>query len=646
MASAAPDSTVRPPLPKSTTAMSLSPSLLSARRRAPTPSMSFSSLNALNPFQAPRSNLSSPGSLYLSPPISTPSFMSPPPRLEAEDYLNSYGGKKKHSSRSGAVSRGSPLALGGLPLHTPAPESVERPLSPDGASKDEVETTARASNVKAMLCDVHEQTQQQHWLSSPFSSTNKTQKLLQDIEQPAMCFPKEINESPAVISLKRLSVSGGDTTAKVSPEIDDGSQPSPGVLGSLFRKIDMDPPDLKRSDDDQTTMAPWYGIRRQNTAPRDRDKRQLKMNETSAAVLGLEIPATITLRKATGLFQIERDPGSDDPALTDQLNGTREGSLTSPTTCTLVEFDSRLLSNPESDHQHKSSKVTADGPGLLVSNLASRRSTSSDSRRQSLAETAVTVSNTFPSPAILASPVSGPSSIKEAERRFSVVHIKSRKSLHQVIWREDDTFSGSETSSESSSLTRPASSKLPELSKNSPERTTPASKKADEPQISSPTIPQPGALTPDDPVTAGNLAIFKAVERQPEGQMLQWSWGVAEDPPYDPTDSSEAALSLYCTLEKAKEAKDNGPFGTIPAIPRLSIPEDEGSPPPGHSLGTSRRGSFAVDTTSLVSTMRERESGNRRSISIAPFMLSSLGDGDANDNHDNGRASRRFSRVE
>ncbi len=613
--------------------------------------MSFSSLNALNPFQAPRSNLSSPGSLYLSPPISTPSFMSPPPRQEAEDYLNSYGGKKKHSSRSGAVSKGSPLALGGLLLHTPtAPESIERSLSPDAASKDEMETTARASNVKAMLCDVHEPTQQQRWLSSPFSSTDNTQKPLQDIERPAMCFPKEINESPAVVSLKRLSVFGGDTTAKVSPETDEVSQPSPGVLGSLFRRIDTDPPDLKRSEADQTTMIPWYGIRRQNTAPRDRDKRQLKVNETSAAVLDLEIPATITLRKATGLFQIERDPGSDDPALTDQLKGTRDGSLTSPATCTLVEFDSRLLSNPENDDQHKTSNVTADGPGLSVSNLASRRLTSSDSRRQSLAETAVTVSSIFPSPAILASPVSGSSSVKEAERRFSVVHIKSRKSLHQVIWREDDTSSGSETSSESSSLTRPASSRIPELSKNSPERShlqaTPASRKADEPHTSSPTTSQPGALTPDDLVTAENLAMFKAAERQPEGQMLQWSWGVAEDAPYDPTDSSEAAMSLHRTLEKAEEAKDNGPFGTMPAIPRLSIPEDEGSPPPGHALGTSRRGSFAVDTTSLGSTMRERESGNRRSISITPFMLSSLGDGDANDNHDNERASRRFSRVE
>ncbi|KAI4262535.1 MAG: hypothetical protein L6R42_002293 [Xanthoria sp. 1 TBL-2021] len=645
MASAAPNSTVRPPLTKSATAESLPPSLLSARRRVPTPSMSFNSLNSLNPFQAPRSNVSSPGSLYLSPPISTPPFMSPPPRLVAEDYLTSSGGKKKHSSRSGAVSKGSPLVLQGLPLHRPAtPESDERPHSPNAASKDEVDIIASASNVKASK--VHDQTQQQRWLPSPFSSTTNTQNPLKEVERPSMRFPREINESLAVVSLKRLSEFVGDTTANLSSETDEVSQPSLGVLGSLFRKSDMDPPDPKRSDDDQTSTTPWYGIRRRSTAPLGRDKRQSRKNETSPAILGLEIPATITLRKATGLFQLGPDPASDDPALTDQLNRTREGSITSPTICTLVDFDSRSLSNPDNDHQQKGSNDTANGSGLFVSNLSSKRLMSSDSRRQSLAETAITFSNIFPSPAILASPVSGPSFINEAERRFSVTHIKSRKSLHQVIWREDDISSSSETSSKSSSLTRPASIKLPDTSENSPEGIPPASSKPDPRHSSSPTLSEPGALTPDGPVTIEKLATSNAAERQPKGQMLRWSWAVAEDAPYDPTDSSEAAKSLHCTLDRHDEAKDHAPFGTMPTIPRLSIPVDEGSPAPSLSLGISRRGSFAVDTTSLASTTREREAGNRRSISITPLMLPRLGDGDANNSHDDRQAIRRCSRVE
>lgn len=575
--------------------------------------------------------------------------MSPPPRLDAEDYLNSSGGKKKHSSRLGAVSKGSPLVLQGLPLHRPAtPESDERPQSPNAASKDEVEIIASASNVKATLYKADDQTQQQRWLPSPFSSTTDTQNPLKEVERPSMRFPREINESPAVVSLKRLSEFVGDTTANLSSETDEVSQPSLGVLGSLFKKSDMDPPDPKRSDDDQTSTTPWYGIRRRSTAPLGRDKRQSRKNETSAAILGLEIPATITLRKATGLFQIGPDPASssDDPALTDQLNRTREGSVTSPTTCTLVDFDSQSLSNPDNDYQHNGLNGTANGSGLFVSNPSSKRSMSSDSRRQSLAETAITVSNIFPSPAILASPVSGPSSTNEAERRFSVVHIKSRKSLHQVIWREDDTSSSSETSSKSSSLTRPASIKLPDTSENSPERISPASSKPDPRHTSSPTLSKPGALTPDGPVTAEKLATFNAAERKPKGQMLRWSWAVAEDAPYDPTDSSEAAKSLHFTLERHDEAKDHAPFGTMPAIPRLSVPVDEGSPATGLSLGISRRGSFTVDTSSLASTTREREAGNRRSISITPLMLSRLGDGDANNSHDSRQAIRRCSRVE
>ncbi|KAL8658602.1 MAG: hypothetical protein Q9226_000892 [Calogaya cf. arnoldii] len=590
--------------------------------------MSFNSLNSLNPFQASRSNVSSPGSLYLSPPISTPSFMSPPPRLEAEDYLNSSVGKKKYSSRSGAMSKSSPVVLQGLPVHRPAvPISDERPHPSDVASNDEVENIASASNVKAAPHSVPSQTQQHRWLPSPFLSTTDIQKPLHEIERSSMSFPQEINESPAIMSLRRLSDFREDPIANISSEVDRSPQQSRGVFEFSFRKSGRDSPDSQRSDDDQTATTPWYSIRRRSTAPQDRDKQQPRKDETSTAILGLDIPAIITLRKATGLFQIGPDLGSNGPAFTDQVNRTREGSTTSTTTCTLVDFDSRSLGNPDSNS------------GPFTSNLSSKRPINLDKRGQSSAETAVTVSNIFPSPAILASPVSVPSSV-EAQRRFSVVHIKSRRSLHRVIWREDDTSSSNETSSKSSSPTRPASVNLPDTSENGPGRLSPAGSKPDLRHTFSPIPPKPGALTPNGPVTAAKLETLPGTP--PEGQMLQWSWAAAEDAPYDPMDSSEAAKSLHCAVEKLDEAKDNGPFGTIPAIPRLLIPDEEESPTAGISLGTARRGSFAVEPTSLAGIMREREAGNRRSISITPLMLSRLGD----DSLDSAQAIRRLSRVE
>ncbi|KAL9038317.1 MAG: hypothetical protein Q9180_003210 [Flavoplaca navasiana] len=645
MAFTSPNSVVRPPLTKSATDGVLPPSLLSTRRRAPTPSMSFTSLNSLNPFQAPRSNVSSPGSLYLSPPISTPAFMSPPPRLEAEDYLNSHGGKKKHSSRLGATSKGSPLVLHDLPIQQPTPpESDDRSLRSSG--KDETEVNTKASDGKGTIHNVQSQTQKQCWLPSSFSPGINTQDSHGEIGGSSVYSSHEINQSPAVASLKRLNESGGVATVNVPLESDEVLHPSLRVLGPGVKEGDMDSPDSKQPDDDLIKLIPWCGIRRRSTAPEDRGKQRLRKDETSAASLGLEIPATITLRKATGLFQLGPDTASNMPILTDEINRTVEESTTSPTSCTLVNFDSRSLNNHDYDYRYQVASGTTSGCEFSMSDISSMKMMSPASRRQSFAETAVTVSNTFPSPAILASPTSGPSSTSEAERRFSVVHIKSRKSFHQVIWRENDTSSSSEKSSRSSSLTQPASDHLPERSENSPERISPASSKHDTRHTSSLTLHEQGAFTTNGPVTAENLATFDATETRPEGQMLQWSFSVAEDAPYDPMDSSEEAKSLLTSLETHDEAKNNAPFGTLPAIPQLSFPFNEDFPASDPAPGIARRGSFAVDPKSLGSAMREREAGNRRSISVTPLMLSRLGDGDANASQGNGLGLRRCSRVD
>ena len=581
--------------------------------------------------------------------------MSPPPRLEAEDYLSSLAGKKKHSSRPGPLAKTSPLVGPRQPFHLPdAQRSDERTLSPDPVSKPMVGIIASAPNVKAVLCDVDDETQRLRQPPYPSLITTDSQKPPEETERPPMCHTQEINESPAVIALRRLSEFGGDSRARVSSEVSTISQPLVGVLGSLITMTDINTPDLKQSDEDQITTNLKHGLRKRSTASQDQDQRRLGKNNLSAAFLGLDIPTTITLRKATGLFQIGPglDPRTDAHMLADQPHRTREGSTSSPTTCILVGFDSRSLSSTDQitnrqndDYSHKPSSDKANDCGLSVSNSLLNISMSSDNRRQSLAETAVTVSNAFPSPAILASPLDNPSSVQEVERRFSVVHIKSRKSLHQVIWREDDTSSSSETSSKSVSPTRPASIQQPEASENSPVDKSPASSKTNVRQVSSPALSEHQALTPDALLTAEKLIPFKAAEVHPQSQMLQWSWGGADDVLYDPMDCSKAAKSSHGTPEKHDQSEASAPGTTVSAVPRLSIPTDVEAPDSRLPPGIPRRGSFVVDTTSLASITSEREVGSRRSISITPFMLSRLGVGGPPDDHDGGHASRRFSRV-
>ncbi|KAL8786786.1 MAG: hypothetical protein Q9213_002607 [Squamulea squamosa] len=641
MGSTAASSTVRPPLTKSATAESAPPSLLSTRRRAPTPSLSF---NSLNPFQASRSNVSSPGPLYLSPPISTPSFMSPPPRHEAEDYLSSYGGRKKHPGRPAAVSKTSPL---GVPSHSSqrpaAQDSDEGHLAHEATNRSKVGVVTSASNVKATIHNVDNQTQQQGLLGTTFHTAADSHGPPDDIGQPLMVPSQASSQSPAVVSLRRLSVLEGDRQVSVASETNRTSQPSLGVIGSLFNKNDKTSSDSKQSDDDQLNQQP--AIKRRSTASRDQDKRRGRNAETSAAILGLKIPATITLRKATGLFQLSPSQEAAAHTFADASHFDRKESTSSPTTCTLVGFDSRSLrdpgglSSPDQDYNmYEPTNSTANKLELCLSTPGSKALMSGDSRPQSLAETAVTIANTFPSPAILASPTGKSYPAEETERRFSVVHIKSRKSLHQVIWREDDSSSSSGTSSKSVSPTRSISNNIPEGYEHNTVKHSPASSKASVQQRSSPPLSTHGIFEPNTLVTAEKLVPPNAPKARLEGQMLQWSWGVADDVLYDPVDSSDP-------VDRLDPVEGHTTFATGSAVPRLSIPDDEGPSATHSSPGISRRGSFVLDTTSLASRMPEREAGNRRSISITPLMLARLGDGAIDSIYSGSNANRRFSRV-
>ncbi|KAL8765304.1 MAG: hypothetical protein Q9209_007579 [Squamulea sp. 1 TL-2023] len=551
--------------------------------------------------------------------------MSPPPRHEAEDYLSSYGGKKKHPSRLAAVSKASPL---GVPSHSsqgPATQdSDEGHLLHEATNRNKVGIVASAPNVGTTVHNVDSQTQQQGWLATTIYTTVDSHEPPDGIEQPSMVPPKESSQSPAAVSLRRLSVLGGGRRASVVSEIDKISQPLISAIGSLSNKKDKKPTGSQQLDEDQ--LNPQSGVKRRSTASRDQDKRRGRNIESSAAILGLEIPATITLRKATGLFQLGPSQETAAHTFADASHSDTKGSTSSPTTCRLVGFDSRSHRDPvglsSSNHEYnmyEPTSSTANGPGLCLSTPGSKALMDGDSWPQSLAETAVTFDNTFPSPAILASPTGKSYSAHDTERRFSVVHIKSRRSLHQIIWRGDDSPSSSGTSSKSVSPTRSISIKTPERSENSPVKHSPASSKDSVQQRTSPPLSTHRVLEPNALVTAEKLVTINAPKARPEGQMLQWSWGVADDAPYDPVDNSDP-------VDRLDPVEDHTTLATRSAVPRLSIPDDEGSPTIHHSPGISRRGSFVLDATSLVSRMPEREAGNRRSISITPLMLARLGD--------------------
>lgn len=582
--------------------------------------------------------------------------MSPPPRHEAEDYLNSHalhGGRKKHHARPAAVSRFSePVA------DTQALQSVAVEQRHDGVPLDSTSSTKNAGLIagaadssKPKLSERDNQTQQpQGWSPSPrITTVSDDQTCLDDIEQQSANLPAGTDESFAVLSLRRLSHHGHQSANEPS-HTDKSWQPLRGMLETMFAPSTAT--SRKRSIDDDATPH-HQSLTRRSTAFREGDRRRPRKSEIAAATLGLEIPATITLRKATGLFQL--GPGSRSPVGTgiEESVDAREGSISPPRACTLMGFDSSRAKNAETaegeeeNSLRRSSTVPTQVHELLAATTEQGGSGKIDTRRQSLAETAVTVAQIFPSSAILTCPTKVSPPAVEMEARISVVQVKSRNSLHQIIWREDDTWSSSGISSVSLSPTRSTSAKRSEASDNSPVLRSITNSKANTPQSSSSTLNKEQNLALDPHSAAEESVPFNTAQARPEGQMLQWSWGVAEDAPYDPMDSSDAAKASHGPPEKRKSATADRSFGVSSPLPQLFVPDEaEAAAAARHpSRGISRRGSFAIDSASLASMTPEREAGNRRSISVSPLMLARLGDGRARDSRLGGHTSRRFSRV-
>ncbi|KAI4253588.1 MAG: hypothetical protein LQ352_003600 [Teloschistes flavicans] len=574
-------------------ATSLPSSLLSTKRHAPIPTLSFKSLN---PFQPPKSNVSSPGSLFLSPPISSPSLMSPPPRQEGEDYLSlhtSHIGKKRHQKGTPGASKPSPLIAEGQTRREPA--SRESKDVPD------------------------------------------SQKQLRDHDRPPAVLSGEIEESPAFLSLRRLSQDASDNAANVASNTDGAPKSMLKAMGSFFTTRTAIPSSLQSSHGDSS--SPKVGLRRRSTAFRDGDRRRPSRDETKKALPGLGVPATITLRKATGLFPataVPKDITTGDPS------DAREPRARVQLTCTLIGFDSRSLDGPEwilgeenEQKQRRNSTFSIKGHDLLASTSKSNATGDLDSRRQSLAETAVTVASIFPSAAILASPAKSSPVTTESERRLSVVQIKSRKSVHQVIWREDDTSPSS--SATSMDTISPAHSLSAEDSHKTADGTSQNLVTPSEIGIrASLALPsrEEQSLPPDVLPQGDTHTPTPAVLPRRDDQMFGWSWGTTTDLS-GPQSKGEISATAFSNSLGENKGIDHvwAASGMASAVPQLLIPDDEDCNPAltNQAPYVYRRASFAIDPSALMTTGAGRELGSRRSISVHPSLLASMGEEDGLD---------------
>ncbi|KAL8721460.1 MAG: hypothetical protein Q9225_001872 [Loekoesia sp. 1 TL-2023] len=582
--------------------------------------------------------------------------MSPPPRHETEDYWNSrslHGNKKKHHTRGAGALRTSPLGGTGQSSQASIVEKYDKSLLPpvEATRSTEAEGAAGSLSPSKELkpSTAADTTEQQRW--SPLYTVNpssESQDQPKGNKFPGPVSQQDCSESPAAASLKLLSEVEAEKSKNDSLHSDGTKYSLGGALKSLLTTSDANP--LTSKQPDVKAAASSTFSKRRSSALRDGDRRRPKKEDSKAPFSGLGIPATITLRKATGLFQVSAGIEPPRDASAEETVSTGESSLSSPTAFTLIGFGSQQFDRQEQSKSsqegvqiRKPSVVSTKGQELLLSMPSSKSSGMFDSRRRSVAEPAATVTNIFPSPAIIASPVTSSSPANGPESRFSVVQTKSRNSLHQVIWREDDTSSGSGTCSDHESPTD--SVNLPETSENSPvHRSAPASNISSR-QNSKITLLEEEEFAPDVLVKNKAESPVNPARPHPEGQMLQWSWGGTAGGPFDLTNSNLVERDPPGSNDKEDRLPGKAPPTGPSFVPRLLIPDDDELAPTPHEPGIARRGSFMVDSPSMTSMTAGRELGSRRSICLQPLTLSSLADLGAGENQNGDSTSRRLSRV-
>ncbi|KAL8655124.1 MAG: hypothetical protein Q9210_001071 [Variospora velana] len=506
--------------------------------------------------------------------------MSPPPRHEAMDYMTSRGTKKKNHTRGASTL--SPAGGTGQRVQSPAIEPPDIDIAGSVQSiKQPEEVGGTVSTTISKTLTLTDELQE-HLSLVPQAAVPS----LYDRPQASGGLPDKASSieslgSPAVTALRRLSEVGLRRQSTGSPYALGLSNSLGGTIAWFKPSAEAIPQPRKQSMDGEDTSR--SKARRRSSAFRDGNRRRPEKDNAKAAAPGLKLPATITLRKATGLFNTDTNADAKSDAVSDESPTSRNDSPESPTSCALIAFDSQQLDNPgqtsTSHHDaqiHKHSVISIKGLELAVKVPAANGSTSVRSWQQAGAAPVVTVTDVYPSPAILASPIKTTSFTDLPERRFSVVKIHSRKSVHRVIWCEDDGSCSNGASSDPVSPTGETSAgsvKSISPSENSPVRTLSASKVVSRQSFESTSYSEhsfpPKVLMESEcnaPSSMSNL--------HPEGQMFQWLWGAdlgSLETTAEPSNNAERPSQSASKLGSAKE----NPPAVVSWVPHLMVPDDE-----------------------------------------------------------------------
>lgn len=503
--------------------------------------------------------------------------MSPPPRREADDYMNVHvhdldNHKRKHprnKTRKLYNTRGSE---GSRPLQRPSGSGPE---------------TATSNGSDCELCAAG--------ISNSDEDGGSNAPPIKILGRPDL--PKHLHGTQNTSEVDGVHVQTLPIQGSLPVAVDDPDSPAVNALQSLSLQIPMrsNSQGLRRVSTALTntfnlirpnpsvsfTAAPSHNaskkveesLRRssahsKNLAYVDTNRRRPTFKEGKDTFQTLGTPATITLRKASNVYATSPITTSMSASLTRQED--HERAADAPASELLAFYSSPTLEkrptltdlpSPESAEAPRSPKEQPIFTFDIESPSSRRTSKSvaqfsdiSNARRCSMpAEAALTFADVHVAPGSFAV---GPKSRKQSleltefSRRISTVHFWSRSSVHEVIWREDETTSDSSltTSSRASQHVGHSFRSTP-----SPESESSPTK---EPAIESKETK--AAL----PVVSDSQSMFTKMPNN----LFRWSWGApsastevtprAVNPKSDPLDQAAESTA------RAVDARDE-PLGQV-----------------------------------------------------------------------------------
>lgn len=501
------------------------PQLLSTKRRAAGPILSpehFRSAKSLSGSNVTTGTSSS----FLTPFLPGPRSMSPPPKPEADDYLNVHGhyndGKRHHKTRG--RKRYDPIGEDDEPRADPiTPASKPRTTSSAGSDCELCAIGGHSSDLDSAPGPQLVKGRKQLFLRTDTRALADDMDIdpTQDRTWPRLSTSISRDdgaESPAVNALRSLSQPQPTKSDLESQKLRRMSS----ALANTFNFLKSRTSTTNSVASIQSMSPKWNlpsGKRSTNTrslAFRDSDRRRPTFRDGKEGS-GTLTPSSITLRKASNAnattlpgssmsaslsYEDENLRSSEAPA--SELLAFYSSKNNETSTPTSTDFPSPVASlSPLNLTQEKLSDIerrlsqTTCPPMVHFSNV----------RRQSVpASNILTFIDVHIAPGTFAVDAeSKKRSLAVADsptRRISVVQFRSRDSIHEVIWREDETTGCSSLASSSRTSTSP-----PRIDQSM--RPAELSREAEEGQMNT------------MPVVSGSSSMIE----QPQVGLFQWSWG-------------------------------------------------------------------------------------------------------------------------